>query len=220
MAFAHKVNRVTMSGTMYAGSEEWTTGFWAGSPSGDAPDPTVEAAEMISEEWQTFFTSVSVKIAYLFKTATIKITPYSAAGVIDIPKIKSFSYPTAIEGAHTGNGNPPQISVVATLVAGSGVGNGGKGRMYLPGVGTGIDTTGHIATSDANAIAAALSTFFANVNASFDNPGLAINAAKTAPVTGFLAINRELTSVRVGNVFDTQRRRRNALAESYSSDTI
>jgi hypothetical protein len=220
MAFAHRVNRVTMSGTMYGGNEIWTTGFWAGSPSGDAPDPTDAGAEMIADEWQTFFTSVSVKVAYLFKTATIKITPYSAAGVIDIAKIKSFSYTTAIEGAHTGNGNPAQCSVVATLVAGSGVGNGGKGRMFLPGIGSGIDTTGHLATGDTNAIASALATFFANVNASFDNPGLAINAAKTAPVTGILAINRELTVVRVGNVFDTQRRRRNALAEAYSSDTI
>lgn len=220
MAFAHKVNRVTMSGTMYAGQEIWTTGFWAGSTTADAPAPTEEAAEAIATDWQTFFTSASVKIAYLFKTATIKITPYSAAGVIDVAGIKSYSYPTAIEGAHTGNGNPPQCSVVATLVAGSGIGNGGKGRMYLPGVGSGIDTTGHLATGDANSIASALGTFFANVNASIDSPGIAINAAKTAPITGFLAVNRALTVVRVGNVFDTQRRRRNALAESYSSDTI
>lgn len=220
MAFAHKVNRVTMSGTMYGGNEIWTTGFWAGSTSGDAPAPTVEAAEAIADAWQPFFTSVSVKVAYLFKTATIKITPYSAAGVIDVGAIKSFSYSTPIEGAHTGNGNPPQCALVATLVAGSGVGNGGKGRMYLPGIGTGIDPTGHISTGDANAIAAALATFFADVNASVDSPGIAINAAKTAPVTGFLAINRALTTVRVGNVFDTQRRRRNALAESYSSDAI
>ena len=220
MPFAHRVNRVTISGTMYNGGEIWTTGFWAGQTAGDAPDPTDLGAEMIADEWQTFFTSVSVKVAYLFKTATVKITPYSAAGAIDQDKIKSFSYATPIEGAHIGNGNPPQCSVVATLVAGSGVGNGGKGRMYLPGIGTGIDTTGHISTGDANSIASALATFFSNVNASFDNPGQAINAAKTAPITWFLAVNRTLTTVRVGNVFDTQRRRRNALAEAYSSDTI
>lgn len=221
MAFAQRVNRVTMSGSMYAGGEIWTTGFYAGGTGTDAPEPTDAMAEMVADEWQTFFTSVSVKVAYLFKTATIKVTPISAAGVIDVPKIKSFSYPTAIEGAHTGNGNPPQCSVVATLIADSGVGLAGKGRMYLPGIGSGIDTTGHLATSDANAIASALATFFANVNGSFDNPGLAINASHRPIVIGDpTPINRVLTSVRVGNVFDTQRRRRNALAETYSSDTI
>jgi hypothetical protein len=220
MAFAHKVNRVTMTGQMYNGGEVWTTGFWAGSPGGDAPDPTDLGAEMIADEWQTFFTAVAVKISYLFTTQTIKITPYSAGGVIDQAKIKSYSYPAAIGGAHAGAGNPPQCAVVATLVAGSGIGNGGKGRMFLPGIGTGIDTTGHLPTGDCNSIASALATFFANVNASFDAPGLAINAAKTSATTGMLAINRELTHVKVGNVFDTQRRRRNALAEAYSTDAI
>lgn len=220
MAFAHKVNRVTMSGTMYNGGEIWTTGFYAGSNSGDAPAPTDDMAEVIALAWEPFFESASVKVGYLFKTATIKITPISAAGVIDIPGIKSYSYATPIQGAHVGNGHPPQCAMVATLVAGNGVGNGGKGRMYLPGIGSDIDTTGHITTGDANSIASSLATFFSTVNGSVDNPGTAINAAKTSAVTGMLAINRVLTTVKVGNVFDTQRRRRNALAETYSSDAI
>lgn len=220
MAFAHKVNRVTMSGTMYGGNEVWTTGFWAGSTSGDAPAPTDAAAEMVADAWEVFFTATGTAISYLWHTDTVKITPYNAAGTIDVGGIKTFSYPAAIVGQSGGAGNPPQVALVATLVAGNGIGNGGKGRMFIPGLTAGVDTTGHIPTGTANGIAAGIATFLATVNSSIDNPGLAINAAKTAPVTGFLAINRELTSVKVGNVYDTQRRRRNALSEVYSSDTI
>lgn len=220
MAFAHRVNRVTMSGTMYGGNEVWTTGFWAGSPSGDAPDPTDLGAEMIADEWQTFYTAVGTAISYLWLTTTIKITPYSAGGVIDQAKIKSYSYPSAIAGQSAAAGNPPQVALVATLVADNGIGNGGKGRMFIPGLTAGVDTTGHIPTGTANGVAAGIATFLGNVAASFDNPGLPINAAKTSAATGMLAINRVLTSVKVGNVYDTQRRRRNALAEVYSTDTI
>jgi hypothetical protein len=220
MSFAHKVNRVTMSGTMYGGNEVWTTGFWCGSPSGDAPAPTEAAAEMIADEWQTFFTAVGTAVSYLWHTDTVKITPYNADGTIDIAGIKSYSYPAAIQGQSAAAGNPPQVALVATLIAGNGIGNGGKGRMFIPGLTAGVDTTGHIPTGTANTVAAGIATFLGNVNASFDNPGLAINAAKTAVATGILAINRELTSVKVGNVYDTQRRRRNALAEVYSVDTI
>jgi len=220
MSFAHRVNRVTMSGTMYGGNEVWTTGFWCGATSGDAPDPTDAGAEMVADEWQTFFTSVSAAISYLWLTTTIKITPYSAGGVIDVAKIKSYSYPSAIAGQSGAAGNPPQVALVATLVADNGIGNGGKGRMFIPGLTSGVDTTGHIPTGTANTVAAGIATFLGNVGASFDAPGLPINAAKTSVATGTLAINRVLTSVKVGNVYDTQRRRRNALAEVYSTDTI
>jgi len=220
MAFAHKVNRVSMIGTMFGGGEEWSTGFWAGHATSDAPAPSDAMAEMIATAWQTFFTNGGVLVSYLYKTATIKVTPYNADGSIDIPGIRSFSYTTPIVGAHTGNGHPPQIAVVATLIAGSGKNNGGKGRMFIPGVGDGVDPTGHMTTSTCVNIADKLATFFSSVNASFDNPGEAINAAKTSQATGNLAQNRALTSVRVGNVFDTQRRRRNNLAEAYSSNDI
>lgn len=221
MGYAHRVNHVTMIGTMYSGGEIWSTGFFCGSTSGDAPDPTVAAAEMIAAEWQTFFTNSTNSFGYLWKTVTVKITPISAAGVIDVPKIRSYSYPTAIQGNHVGAGNPPQCTLVATLIADSGVGIAGKGRMYLPGNNAAVDSTGHVATSVATNLATTLSTFFSNVGASADAPGLPINASKGTPLTtGLLPINRTLTAVRVGTVFDTQRRRRNALAENYQTDTI
>jgi len=221
MAFAHKVNRVTMIGTMYSGGEIWQTGFYAGAADADAPAPTDAMAEMIADEWQTFFTATSVGISYLWKTATIKVTPYNADGSINIPGIKSHSYVSAIAGQSGAAGLPPQVALVATLVAGSGVGLGGKGRMFIPGQAGGIDTTGHISTGTAASVAGALATFLASVNASFDNPGQAINAShRDIEVGQPTPINRVLTSVKVGNVYDTQRRRRNALAETYSSDTI
>jgi hypothetical protein len=130
-------------------------------------------------------------------------------------------YTTPIAGADVSSGHPPQIALVASLLAGTTKGVGQPGRMYFPGVAASVDPTGHIASSYPISIATTLAAFFAAINGSVDRPGAVINAsaggtgANIAP-----AVNREITDVKVGNVYDTQRRRRNALVETYSSHAV
>jgi hypothetical protein len=66
-----------------------------------------------------------------------------------------------------------------------------------------------------------MANFFASVNGSTDAPGILVNASQGADreiASG--RINRPVTHIRVGNVYDTQRRRRNALTEVYATDEI
>jgi hypothetical protein len=219
--YAHNVNRVTIFGSSYGGAEIWSTGFYMGTPGGDAPIPSESSAAAIKAAWQTFFTATGTSISYLWKTEGIKIAHLDkvTAKTVDVP-VTSY-YTTAIAGQNAGTGYPPQVSVVATLLADNGKGYGGKGRMYLPGVAAGLDGTGHIAPGVNATLATGMANFFAAVNGSTDAPGILVNASQGADrevASG--RVNRPVTHIRVGNVYDTQRRRRNALTEVYATDEI
>jgi hypothetical protein len=93
--------------------------------------------------------------------------------------------------------------------------------MYLPGINKLIGSNGKLSTGSADDISLGLQTFFNNVNADFDLPGTLINASKgrilPVPAPG---VNRTVTSIKIGDVIDTQRRRRNQLQEVYSTRAI
>jgi hypothetical protein len=132
------------------------------------------------------------------------------------------SHPAAaVIGNYQGQMMPPQIALVATLIAGSGKGLAGKGRMYLPGVSSGIDANGRLADTFTQAVATNLSTFFNSVNALANRPGMAINASKgTKKLEWQFARNVPINGIRVGNVYDTQRRRRDGLSEVYKTAVV
>jgi hypothetical protein len=114
----------------------------------------------------------------------------------------------------------PQGAIVVSLLSGFTLGAGNRGRMYLPHCHAGI-VAGSAQSDDATVafIATAAGTF---INGCTDD----INADTTA--TLFPAIMSQkgagtakgVTSVAVGTVNDTQRRRRNALIESYVTDAL
>ena len=93
---------------------------------------------------------------------------------------------------------------MATLIAGSGKGLAGKGRMYLPGIKHAVTGNGRISDADALRVATNLATFFNHINASSDQPGKAINASRGHKNFGGAgAVNITLNGIRVGNVYDT-----------------
>jgi len=221
MTYAHKVNRVTIMGTMYNGGEIWTTGFFCGTTGVDVTAPSQAGADMVLAAWSTFFQLTGNSINYQFKTTGIKIARHNTDGSTDLGAIVTSMYTTPIGGAETGAGHPPQIALVASLIAGQTKGVGHRGRMFIPGVAAPMDTTGHITSSYPSSIATSLAAFFATINTSVDQPGTVINASKGGTGLNLAPpVNKVIDSVQVGNVYDTQRRRRNALVESYSSHTV
>lgn len=221
MAFAHKVVHVTMSGQMLQGAEEWQTGFYCGLPDGDAPVPTTLFTDAVRNAWEIFFEQAQNAISTSYTFTQVKAARLNTDGKYDGTDV-AVSFPgTAVSGTRAGAPMPPQVALVATLVAGSGKGLAGKGRMYLPGICDAVDATGHINSVVAQNIANNLATFFNTLNASFDVPGEVINASKgKAALLGAGARNVPVNGVRVGNVYDTQRRRRNSLAETYYVATV
>lgn len=219
--FTHKVIHVTLSGSMLGGAEQWQTGFYVGQPDADALVPNQAYADAVRNAWATFFASGPPAINNTYKFEQVKLARLNEAGKYDGSDVVVSSPVAPVAGNRAGAPLPPQLALVATLIAGSGKGLAGKGRMFLPGVSEGVDTTGHIGTTACQAIATGLATFFNTINASTDQPGQVINASKgRANLAGIGARNVPVNGVRIGNVYDTQRRRRNQLTEVYSNAVV
>lgn len=218
---AHRVVHVTLSGTMFGGNEEWQTGFYVGSATQDAGAPTTAFTDAVRDAWVTFFTSQNANIHAGYKFTTAKAALLNKDGRYAGEAVESHTSAVVSGGAISSSMYPPQIALVATLVAGSGKGLAGKGRMYLPGVNAALDGTAHIISPAPQNIATALATFFNTVNGSFDVPGEVINMSRgKSQFLGIGARNVPVNGVRVGNVYDTQRRRRNQLTETYSTAVV
>jgi uncharacterized protein YqgV (UPF0045/DUF77 family) len=219
--YAYKVNRVSIFGTSYSGAEEWSTGFFLGNLDSDVATPNEAQCQAVKDAWETFFEANGNSIPYLWKTTGVKIAHIKLDGKTDLDNVATSYYTPEIVGPNAGTGFPPQISVVATLLAGNGKGLGGKGRMYLPGIALGIDGTGHFPPGSNQGVADRLAAMFNTIEASFDIAGQVINASQGRDTGLFEGkVNRAVTHIRVGNVYDTQRRRRNQLVESYATAAL
>lgn len=221
MPYADKVVHVTIHGTMLGGQEEWQTGFYVGRPSGPADAPVQAFGDAVRDAWQTFWTTAANGISADYIFTGVKLARLATDGKYDGSDVIQSFPTTAVAGGSNGNPLPPQCALVATLVAGSGKGLAGKGRMYLPGVRHVIDGGGKISSGSTQAIATNLAAFFNTLNGSFDIGGEVVNASRgSAKFLGAGARNVPVNGVRVGNVYDTQRRRRNALGEQYSTAVV
>lgn len=223
MAYANAHVKLTMFGTSCDGGEEWSTGFRMGSEDGGSGNFAIGAGFLAAAAaaWQTFYTSSSTGINLTWKCTGIKAAIILPDGKTDLANVETYSYPTPIVGGRAGSPFPPQVALVAQLAAASPVGLGAKGRMYLPGIAHPVNTNGHISITEGTAVATNLRTFLDACESATNSPGYVINASKGRPGVPFSApVNRRVTQVRVGSVYDTQRRRRNGLQEQYWGATL
>ncbi len=220
--YAHKVVKVTISGTMLNGAEIWQTGFHMGRLQSDASAPTQAFADLVRDQWAALHAHADMAINTSFKFTDVKCALIAQDGKYDSSNAVVQSHVAAAVGGQRGGAPyPPQIALVATLIGGSGKGIGGKGRMYLPGVCDAVDATGRFNTLVAQSIATKLAAFFNNLDSSVDAPGHVVNASMGSKRSLYTdGRNVPVNGVRVGNVYDTQRRRRNGLAEVYSNAVV
>jgi hypothetical protein len=224
--YAHRVNRVTIQGNFASGAEIWTTGFHMGKPGADADLPTQALADEIRTLWATFFTTPGVGVNSMWQSDQVKISSFGTDGKSSPADTVYSPFTTTTKGGAT-SFFPPQISLVATLQGPDPRGVGAKGRMYLPGISGAIDGTGHLPFGAVTPILNALRTFLQGVNASTNSTDFVINASHgsinkdgTPKIGGSAPVNKAVFSLKVGNVYDTQRRRRNALVETYQTATV
>lgn len=220
--YAHITHRVTMIGDCFGGQEEWNTGFYLGKEDGDIGSaPTLAEATAIATAWQAFFTAANSGISNDYRTIGVKVATVNTAGAVDGALTQFYNYPAAIVGNNSGANFPPQISLVATLSTIRARGHGSKGRMYLPGVMHSVDASGRIETANAVNVINGLKTFIDAVNAHADVPErVVLNSAQVSGVPFRAATIGNIISLKVGNVYDTQRRRRAQLQESYSTAAL
>lgn len=227
--YAHAVNRVTIAGTCFGGAEEWSTGFWMGSEGADAGDPA-GSAEDIAGHWRTFFELGTVGISSGYLTTQVRVSQHKAVdGKVDLQAVDIYDVSPVMDGGGTTAALPAQVTLCCTLTSEIQRGTGSKGRMYLPGIQTAVQgTTGKLLSSVTDNIRTHLKTMFDAINADADIPDQVILVSRGTKITsvpgGDISYinphNKPVTGLRVGDVYDTQRRRRNGLTEAYSTAVL
>jgi hypothetical protein len=223
MAYMNAHVKVTIFGDMFTGGEIWSTGFHIGEADegGGNFGVSPEWVEALKAPWQGFFSGATEGFSGNFRTLGIKAGVLLPDGKYDLSTIYTASYNQPISGGSMNPSFPPQVALVAQLRAASPVGLGAKGRMYLPGITHPVNGQGRISSAAANTTATGLKNFLDAAEAAVNSPGYVINASKGRVGVPFAPpVHRRVTSVLVGDVYDTQRRRRNALRESYSTQAM
>lgn len=227
--YSFKFGRVTISGTMFNGAESWSTGFQLGNPAADTPDWD-NVAGQVAGHWQTFFTTAAHGISGVYKTVQVKIAQINVNGTTDDENIDYYTYPTPIVGGAVGQAYPPQLTVAATMTTDRQRGLASKGRMYIPGINFAIDgATGKLTSTQTNNLNTGFKAFLDAVNADAGVPANVVVASKghktntldangqPVYVDGLTAL---VTGCRIGDVYDTQRRRRNDFVETYNAKVL
>lgn len=221
MAYAYSVTRVTISGLSFGGAEEWSTGFFVGYAGAGASNPTQTAVDNIATRWATYFNAANAEIANDFTTTQVKMAQLNTDGTTMPNNVVYHTYTTPPAGGNISIQYPPQITLACTLTTANVRGLAAKGRMFLPGVAHSVGTTGKVSSTTIGLHATLLQTFFNGVNTDLGVAGDIILASfgSTTP-TVQAGVNATVTGMKLGDVFDTQRRRRNQLVETYTARSI
>lgn len=217
-------NRLTILGDYFSGVdslEEWQISINFGYP-GTAPDlaKPSQNAEM-EGAIKAWWNGAHVGGHYMQSTRLLgfkwnAIGPDGRYVTPQLPNTVLFTPP--VPGKMTGYVPkfPTQIAQVFSLRTGL-KGKSFNGRLYMPGPDLNLLAGWFLDPSYLQPQAAAMASFLSTL-AGFDNNwGVGGNIGKPviASTKGF---NSYITSVRLGNRLDTQRRRRRSLVETYSTD--
>lgn len=151
------------------------------------------------------------KLEDLFPTTT-SITESATVSISEATD-KQISRDFAVEtlpGTITGNALPYQVAVVVSLQTVLAT-RSGRGRFYLPPPDVSMVTAGKLSTTALTNLQTGLNALFSSLNGNNLNPVVRNRTTHTSTT---------VTAGRVGNVFDTQRRRRASVAEVYTAVTI
>lgn len=209
--------RVTILGTI-AGGEKWTIN--------PCFDPTGEVEGLVS---QSNLDSAANAIALLALPLALQqllgSINYVTGARVEVRRsdddaligLSEKLYSPGTPGSTT-QYIPAQSAVVVSLRTNT-PGASGRGRLYWPAIGAQLGGTLRLSTPTASATVDAFKTYLTAMNSAL---------ATAFPLIGFnLAVRSRtthttphVTSLRVGNVIDTQRRRRDSLPEAYNSVSI
>lgn len=197
---------VTWFGDAFEGLEEWSVGLRL---DGTAP-PTTGELEALDTAFATLINSPSTTLPGGRRYLGCKWAPQTTAGrypegadAVEYLRPSPFSGTAAI--------GYPQIALVLSWRTARSRGYASNGRMYLPSSLPVAAASAQISEANANEARGNGATFIAAVNdvdLGVAVVGSTVGAGRFEPIT----------SVRVGRVMDTQRRRRNQLPESYTAE--
>lgn len=220
MAFDRYSNYLTWGGSIGStGGEEWQCGLRLAIPDTNIPVPSLpDGAQMTALAAAiNDFHSGPMLISSGARLEWVKVAPLNTAGEYTGDPVV-YEYAAPIPGGGAGNSAAgPQASVVVTLFSGSSFGRANFGRFYTPwNTATVQASDGLIVASLVTEMANAAAGFIADVNALVATWAGANDQAVVIMSSEGAGTTKTPAEVRVGNVKDTQRRRRNRIPETYT----
>lgn len=112
----------------------------------------------------------------------------------------------------------PQTSLVASLRTNT-PGASGRGRIYWPALGYQVGSNGRVVPAKLGTFAGAMKTYLLGIESALETafPTILFNLAVRSRAT---KTTPHVVRLQAGDIFDTQRRRRDALPESYTATPI
>lgn len=159
----------------------------------------------------------SIKWADYSELRAVRIAAVLEAGP-EVDPAKQYDESTVTEGNDADV--LPQSSIVLSMRSGSSAGSGNFGRMYLP------HTAFSLMTDIPRAAPGSVASFVSSCGTFVNGCNTDLNGAVTQPLRAAIMTQvvggfaKNITQIAVGDVVDTQRRRRNQLPENYTFGTI
>lgn len=201
--------------------EAWSCGLRCSRPAGFTDDQADmdSHAEDVFKDWAAFITTASARVSNVVRLTEVRAYSIGTDGLSGQRPIGMSSSPP-VQGVSASSVHPWQCSLVLTLVA-EGRGQGRLGRIYLPPQAVDLDGDGGVAPGQITGILAACKTLIESVgNKVGVDSGFGVRVVGTTQRPGQDGTIREVKSIRLGRVVDTQRRRRRSLDEQYQETAV
>lgn len=219
MAYPYDFIKFTFGGVLAGNNEIWTCGFHIGKATSDVGVGQFLALEddlpALGALVRGYITDAAMRIPSGASVQWIKLALIGKDGRY-VRQPLEYILPTAGAGLNT-SGYVPQASTVVTLVSAKFKDPGKYNRFYLPAAAPSGNGAYRLTQSQTEAMATRSAKFLGDVHE------VIYHEADTLTIK---AVSQNVTQyydvvyARVGDVLDTQRRRRNKIAENYSDTAI
>lgn len=201
------------SGTL-PGGEVWSFGLRSDTVAAGITQAQLQTIADNCEDAYSAFHAVaanSMGNGVLFDLVTARVIT-----TIGLTRMQAEASPTSPVAGSGSTTYPNQVATVVTLLT-SAAGRRGRGRVYLASLGGTIGATGRMSTTKRSSL---VTSFASTVDVVNSNLSAVTAGSKVAVQSQVVPSAAKVVSVRVGDVLDTQRRRRDAMVESYASAPI
>lgn len=173
---------------------------WASSVAG------LNSGNIFPTSWRTALSTAG-------RIASIRAEYYGADGRLAVAA--EYILPTSVAG--TGTPNKSFSDAICVSLLSGRPGRSYRGRLYIPGLAVGLDTTALRITPTVTLALATEGAAFLDAIADAVGAGQVV---RPIIVSQTLGVNTQVSAVRVGDVLDTQRRRRDSLQEAYNTAPV
>ena len=213
MALPQPLAKLVLGGSLYNGAEIWSLSF---SLHPFSATPTELKAQPLWNDAVAWFQNPMSNISSRAVLQEIKVNRVNELGHYSNPSYTERYAPPLAQHAPGSSSTVawPQLAVAVSLRTPLQRGPGSVGRFYppLPAVGMAADT-GRITPTAAQSMADSAARFIDAINARYAPWTVVVASAVNATAV-------RVTRVEVGDVMDTQRRRRNRMREIYRSAVV